>query len=108
MSIGESIRFFRLQKELSLTELASRCDITISYISSVERGVQSNPSVGVLKKIAKELDIPIDRLINGFSFSPNEELEEEWLALTREARHSGISKQQFKEFLALQKWKKRN
>ena len=103
MSIGESIRSFRLQKELSLTELASRCGTTASYISSVERGVQSNPSVGILKKIAEELEIPIDRLINDFSFSPNEELEEEWLALAHEVMQSGISKQQFKEFLALHK-----
>lgn len=31
MSIGESIRFFRLQKQLSLTKLATRCGITASY-----------------------------------------------------------------------------
>lgn len=98
--------FFSSSKKLSLTELASRCGIMTSYTSSIERGVQSNPSVGILKKIAEEFDIPIDRLINGCSFSPNKELEEEWLTLAREAMHSGISKQQFKEFLALQKQKK--
>ncbi|WP_309089093.1 helix-turn-helix domain-containing protein [Domibacillus sp.] len=106
MSIGESIRSFRLKKELSLTELASRCGITTSYISSVERGIQTNPSIGVLQKIARELDVPVHHLINHHGLPIEEELNEEWRTLAREAIQSGVSKEQFKAFLAFRKRQK--
>ncbi len=104
MSIGERIRELRVGQGLSLTELASRASVAKSYLSSVERGLQLNPSIQFLNKIAAVLNVAVESLI-----SQNEEtdsqLDDEWLNLAKEAMDSGISKEQFKEFLEFQKWK---
>ncbi|WP_418789337.1 helix-turn-helix domain-containing protein, partial [Priestia megaterium] len=44
MTIGQRIRDLRTKQGISLTELANRAGVAKSYISSVERGIQLNPS----------------------------------------------------------------
>ena len=56
--IGEKIRSIRIQKKLTLTELAKRIGVAASFISQVERGI-SNPSIKSLRAIAKVLNVPI-------------------------------------------------
>lgn len=41
--IGERIKRLRLQKGISLTELAEKAGVAKSYISSIERNLQKNP-----------------------------------------------------------------
>ncbi|OMP66660.1 helix-turn-helix domain-containing protein [Domibacillus epiphyticus] len=105
MAIGERIRELRVGKGLSVTELASRAGVAKSYISSVERGIQLNPSIQFLHKIASVLDVSVESLITQEP-SPSETIDSEWLELAKEAMNSGISKEQFKEFLEFQKWQK--
>ncbi|OES44995.1 helix-turn-helix domain-containing protein [Domibacillus iocasae] len=108
MSIGERIRSFRLEKGMSLTELASRSDTAKSYISSVERDLQLNPSIQFLRKVSRVLDVNIEQLLNDSVYENSPVLDEEWMKLAREAMESGTSKEQFKEFLEFQKWQKIN
>ncbi|AZK46276.1 helix-turn-helix domain-containing protein [Paenibacillus lentus] len=102
--IGERIQNFRLEQGLSLSELANRADVAKSYLSNVERNIQSNPSIQFIEKIADALNVTIPMLLYGDS-SPEHLLDPEWSLLVQEAMKSGISKQEFKNFLDFQKWK---
>ncbi|KAB7707362.1 DNA-binding anti-repressor SinI [Bacillus aerolatus] len=107
MSIGTRIRELRMKKGLSLTELANRAGVAKSYISSVERQIQLNPSIQFLNKVSAVLDVNVEKLIHEHD-STEEEIDMEWLELAKEAMESGISKEQFKQFLEFQKWQKSN
>lgn len=104
-SIGTRIKSLRQSKQLSLTELANRANVAKSYLSNVERNIQSNPSIQFLNKIADCLDIPLELILYGSPPDPDTALDSEWHELLREAMSSGISKKQFREFLEFQKWK---
>lgn len=105
--IGEKVKKIRTEKGLSLSELAERAGVAKSYLSSIERNIQSNPSIQFLEKIAAVLDISVESLIDGSNRdeNDNEVLDEEWTNLIREAMESGISKEQFREFLEFNRWK---
>ena len=49
--LGENIRKYRIQKDISQEELAYQADLDRTYISGIERG-DRNISVITLKKIA--------------------------------------------------------
>ncbi|MCI0502017.1 MAG: helix-turn-helix transcriptional regulator [Fusobacteria bacterium] len=51
----------RLQKGLSQEKLAHNIDVTRQTINLIERG-KYNPSLKIMKKIAKELDSSLDEL----------------------------------------------
>ncbi|PWA08267.1 transcriptional regulator [Pueribacillus theae] len=104
--IGEKVKKFRLERGLSLSELAERAGVAKSYLSSIERNIQSNPSIQFLEKIAAVLDITVESLLQEQDANPdNEELDEEWAELVREAMESGVSKEQFREFLEFNRWR---
>lgn len=58
MNIGTTIKLVRKRKRISQQELAERCGISQTYISILESSRESNPSIHVLKKISKALDLP--------------------------------------------------
>jgi len=103
-SIGQRIKTIRTQKRLSLSELAESAGVAKSYLSNVERGIQSNPSIQFIEKIAATLKVSANSLL--FGDAEDESLDPEWMQLVQEAMASGVDKQQFKEFLEYQKWKK--
>lgn len=104
--IGKRVKELRIEKGLTLTELAEQAGVAKSYLSSIERDKQTNPSIHFLEKICSVLDVPIETFLHGKK-NPHHELDEEWLDLVREAMASGISKEQFLEFLEYNKWKNR-
>jgi transcriptional regulator with XRE-family HTH domain len=63
-TIGEQIKLRRTEKELSLTELAKRVDISKGYLHSIESGATRNPSAEVLFRIANELGTTIADLLD--------------------------------------------
>lgn len=60
---GRSIRDLRKSKGMSLNELAQISGVSKSYISYIERGLQKNPSIIVLKKISEALNIEFITLL---------------------------------------------
>ena len=106
--IGQRIKEFRMQKKMSLSELAERAGIAKSYLSSIERNLQSNPSIQILEKISSVLDVPVHVLLHGEADNSGMELDSGWEDLVREAMASGISKDDFREFLEFNKWKLKN
>lgn len=105
-NMGQRIHQLRLEKGLSLSELADRADVAKSYLSNVERNIQSNPSIQFIEKIAEALQVSIHTLLYGEAPDAEEEpLDADWFRLVQEAMASGVSKREFKEFLEYQKWK---
>ncbi|MFE5321216.1 helix-turn-helix domain-containing protein [Paenibacillus sp. NPDC056579] len=98
--IGKRVQQLRKQKGMSLTELAERAGVAKSYISSLERDIQKNPSIQFIEKIAAVLKVPMDTLLDhedGIRKDP--ELDQEWYDIIKEAMASGVDKQQFRKFL---------
>lgn len=54
MEIGHKIRQLRIQKDLTLEELASRCELTKGFLSQLERDLTS-PSIATLGDILEAL-----------------------------------------------------
>lgn len=100
--IGKRVQQLRLAKGMSLTELADRAGVAKSYLSSIERDLQSNPSIQFLEKVGNVLGVSVDQFLHP---SEEEHMDPEWSELVREAMSSGISKDQFREFLEFNKWR---
>lgn len=106
--IGPRIKKYRTQKNLSLSELAERAGVAKSYLSSIERNLQSNPSVQFLEKVSTVLGVSVNTLLNEQNEIDPKELDGEWTKLVQDAMISGVSKDQFREFLEFNKWKLKN
>jgi XRE family transcriptional regulator, regulator of sulfur utilization len=61
-AIGRRVRSLRQQRQLSLETLAERSGVSVSMLSTVERG-QKVPSILVMGQIATALDTSIGRLV---------------------------------------------
>jgi XRE family transcriptional regulator, regulator of sulfur utilization len=61
-AIGRRVRVLRQERQLSLEALAERSGVSISMLSTVERG-QKVPSILVMGQIATALDTSIGRLV---------------------------------------------
>ncbi len=59
--IGQKIRAFRKEKQLSIKEFSGISGISTALVSQLERGI-GNPSLSVLKLICKTLGIPLSSL----------------------------------------------
>lgn len=62
--VGKQIRRFRLERGLTIEELAFRAHLHPSYLGDIERGTR-NPSLLNLKKIAESLSKPLGTLFGG-------------------------------------------
>ena len=62
MEVGKVIKIKRIEKDLKVKELASKVDITEQYMSNIEHG-KRNPSLKLLKKLAKELGCSVYEFI---------------------------------------------
>jgi transcriptional regulator with XRE-family HTH domain len=63
-SIGEGIRRERLRRGLTLAQLASQVNLTVSALSQIERGA-SDPSISSLRRIAGAFDVPMFQFMIG-------------------------------------------
>ncbi|MFS0783734.1 helix-turn-helix domain-containing protein [Bacillus sp. 1P06AnD] len=103
MKIGDRVKKIREEKKMSMSELAEKAGVAKSYLSSLERNLQNNPSVQFLEKITGVLGVPVDSLLH--DKQSEESLDSEWLQIVEEAMKSGVSKEDFKEFIEFNKWK---
>ena len=62
--LGYRIRYLRQNKGLSIEALALEADINRNYLGDLERGMR-NPTVVVLNKIAKALEVDLSTLFEG-------------------------------------------
>ena len=58
INVGLTIRNIRIQKNITLKDVASKCGISSSMLSQIEKG-NANPSLNTIKMIAQVLEVPI-------------------------------------------------
>jgi len=70
MTVPPNVRhqelFLRLQREargLTQTDLARKAKVTQAYIALLEAGRKKNPSLAILRRIAKALGVPVEDLL---------------------------------------------
>ena len=61
--LGKKIKSLRVKVKLSQDEFARKADVPYTTLTKVETGVIKKPSVFVMAKIAKALNISLDDLI---------------------------------------------
>lgn len=107
MMVGERIKSLRLKKKFSITELSEKANVSKSYLSYIERGIQENPSLQVLARLAKTLDTSLETLMGQEVTMMREDIsiDPEWMVLVDEAIKNGISKDDFSYYLDFMKFK---
>lgn len=61
---GANVRRIRRAKDLSQEELAHRADIHRTYLSALERSGGRNPTIKVVERIAKALEVTLGELLD--------------------------------------------
>ncbi len=61
--VGLNVKRYRKERGFSQEGLALECGVHRTYVSGVERGIR-NPTVVVLERIARALDVPPSRLLD--------------------------------------------
>lgn len=62
--ISENLKRLRSKREYSLEKVARLADLSLNTVVKIENGVNQNPTIETLSKIAKALDVSIDDLIH--------------------------------------------
>jgi transcriptional regulator with XRE-family HTH domain len=63
MSISNNLKKIRAEKGYSLERVARLADLSLNTIVKIESGVNKNPTIDTLSKIAKALGFGVDDLI---------------------------------------------
>jgi XRE family transcriptional regulator, master regulator for biofilm formation len=107
--IGKNIYEIRMKKGLTLSALAERANISKSYLSNIERNLNQNPSIEVIRKIGHVLDVDIKVLLKTVESKEDQQLpDKEWLDLVNELKQSGIEKNEYKTLIEFIKWQNQN
>jgi DNA-binding XRE family transcriptional regulator len=71
--LGERIAQYRRRRGLSQTALGQRLDLSLSWVSQVERGVRDIDKISTLRELARVLDIPPSELLPADLHTPTQE-----------------------------------
>ncbi|MFT8319860.1 MAG: helix-turn-helix domain-containing protein [Bacillus sp. (in: firmicutes)] len=104
--VGARIKLLRTQRGYSINELSELAGVSKSYLSYIERGIQKNPSLKILSKLAKTLDTNLEELFDTEDSLPSETIDEEWMKLLEEVIKEGITIEEFSYCLEFIKFKK--
>ncbi len=69
-TIGEKIRALRQRQGWTLKDLADQTDLSVPYLSDIERRREINPTLETLTTIAGALECPVAELIGDTEGSP--------------------------------------
>ena len=61
--LGRVLKALREDRGLSQVDLAKKADVGRTYIVKLESGDKKNPSLDILKKLAKALGVPVTELL---------------------------------------------
>ena len=62
-NIAKSIRKYRTKKGVSQDTLSKLADVSFNTVTKIEAGDTPNPTIDIVKKIAKALGVSIDLLM---------------------------------------------
>lgn len=100
--IGKNIAEIRKRRGYTLSELADLSNISKSYLSNIERNKNKNPSIEIMQKIAKVLNVDFMMLIEpNLDINTHLYIEQEWLDLFKELKELGIEKSDIQEYKTL-------
>jgi len=85
--LGRRVRAARLARRLTLEEVVSRANFTVSWLSKLENG-QLTPSLDGLVKLAEVLECGVDSLVQGLSVPPQYVVVKQGEGRTEPARDS--------------------
>jgi transcriptional regulator with XRE-family HTH domain len=57
------LKALREDRGWTMAELAKKADVTDAYIAQLETGKRDNPSLDVLKRLARALGVPVTELL---------------------------------------------
>lgn len=110
--IGKNIAEIRRKRGYTLSELSKLAKISKSYLSNIERNINKNPSLEVMKKIATVLNVDLISILKtGEDGDKNLYIEKEWISFLNELKELGVEKgqlQQYKTLIEFIKWKNEN
>lgn len=110
--IGKNIAEIRKRRGYNLSELAELANVSKSYLSNIERNINKNPSLDVMQKIAKVLNVDFETLLRpGDDLESHQYTEQEWVDILKELKNLGIEKNELEEYKTLVefiKWQKNN
>ncbi|GAH17246.1 unnamed protein product [marine sediment metagenome] len=61
--IGINLKKFRKQKNYSLEKVSKLSGLSLNTVVKIESNINKNPTIETLNKIAKALEIGVDKLI---------------------------------------------
>jgi len=64
--IGTNIRRIRQQKKLTQEKLARLSDISLNTLTKIESGFAKTPNIKTVVKIAKALNVSLDKLVENY------------------------------------------
>ena len=108
--VGNRIKRLRLEKGYSINELSEKAGVSKSYLSYIERGIQQNPSLQVLSKLAETLHTNVEDLLEQkkkIQGIEKRNIDNEWVQLVHEAIEQGFTKEDFSYYLDFVKFKNR-
>jgi XRE family transcriptional regulator of biofilm formation len=107
--IGKKIFELRKQRGLTLSELAERANVSKSYLSNIERNLNQNPSIQVVRKIAFVLEVDLKTLLTtDAKYEDNPMLDKELIDLVIELKEIGMNKKEYKTLIEFIKWQNQN
>lgn len=103
--IGENITQIRKLQGMTLTELAEKANISKSNLSNIERGINVNPSIKVLEKIAEVLHTELGTLLGLEQIHPEKDKLVERL---EKLNLTEVEMKQYEKVLEFIEWQKKN
>lgn len=64
MTIGDNIRKISKKKSITMYRIAKDGKVSNSYLSEIVSNKRTNPSILIIKKIAKVLEVSVEELVN--------------------------------------------
>ncbi|WP_125588155.1 helix-turn-helix domain-containing protein [Companilactobacillus jidongensis] len=83
INVGGNIARERHAQKMTQEQLAELSDLTINYLSKIERGVAKQLSANTLNKISKALGVTMDSLMNGEDIKTSEKFGPNLRQLTK-------------------------
>ncbi|MFC4735414.1 helix-turn-helix domain-containing protein [Bacillus daqingensis] len=105
--IGQNITRLRKTKGMTLTELAEQANISKSNLSNIERGINENPSIKVLEKLAEVLETDLITLLGIQPESGRTDLQENLLERIRDLNVSEDDLKEYEKVLEFIIWQKK-
>lgn len=110
--IGKNITELRKRRGYNLSELAELANVSKSYLSNIERSINKNPSLDVMQRIAKVLNVDFSTLLKPVEdLDSHQYIEQEWVDILKELKELGIEKEELQEYRTLVeflKWQNNN